>query len=230
MTEVRADAAQAQLAALAVTRVLIVDDHSTFAELLSFALSCEADFDCIGTADSGSQAVETARRERPDMVVMDIQLGRESGLEAARQIRAIDPNIVVVVVSAHRDPTWVVRATQAGASAFAPKAGSLSEMLSVLRGARNGTMLVAPSLFTKVNEPAPASTQPVAKLTERERDVLTLMGQGLSASPIARMLNISVHTCRGYVKTIHAKLDARSQLEAVIKAQRLGLLEASDAS
>jgi DNA-binding NarL/FixJ family response regulator len=211
------------------TKVLIVDDHSTFAELLSFALSSEDDFDCVGTADSVAQAVEMARRWRPNMVVMDIQLGRDSGLEAARQIRSVDPSVVVVVVSAHRDPTWVVRATQAGASAFAPKSGSLSEMLSVLRGARNGTMLVAPSLFTNRTTTPEFGGTPNAKLTEREREVLTLMGQGMSASPIARLLNISVHTCRGYVKTIHAKLDARSQLEAVIKAQRLGLIEASDA-
>lgn len=220
---------QMPAASLASSRVLIVDDHSTFAELLSFALNSEPDFECVGTADSVAEAVDMARVERPDMVLMDIQLGAESGLDAARQIRAIDPDVVVVVVSAHRDPTWVVRASQAGASAFAPKAGSLSEMLSVLRGARNGTMLVAPSLFTKVGAAAPETPAPVAKLTDRERDVLTLMGQGMSASAIARVLSISVHTCRGYVKTIHAKLDARSQLEAVIKAQRLGLLEASDA-
>ena len=126
--------------------------------------------------------------------------------------RATDPDVVVVVVSAHRDPTWVVRATQAGASAFAPKSGSLSEMLSVLCGARNGTMLVAPSLFTNTAS-SPESSKPSTKLTDREHAVLKLMGQGMSASPIARVLNISVHTCRGYVKTIHAKLDARSQLE-----------------
>jgi DNA-binding NarL/FixJ family response regulator len=160
---------------------------------------------------------------------MDIQLGRESGLEAARRIRASAPDVVIVVVSAHRDPAWVVRAAQAGASAFAPKTGSLSEMLSVLRGARNGAMLIAPSLFNAAAGAIPESGGLIEKLTGREQDVLTLMGQGMGAPGIARVLNISVHTCRGYVKTIHSKLDVRSQLEAVVKAQRLGLIEATDA-
>jgi DNA-binding NarL/FixJ family response regulator len=211
-----------------VTRVLVVDDHTLFSELLSMALSAEHDFECVATAPDLSRAMAAARRLRPDMVVLDIQLGRESGLDAARQIRAILPDVVTVIVSAHRDPNWVVRASRAGANAFAPKTGSLPEMLEVLRGARNGTMLVAPSLF---NSTVAAAPRPAAalKFTERETEVLTLMGHGMGAGEIARVLDISVHTCRGYVKTIHAKLDVRSQLEAVIKAQRLGLIGPADA-
>jgi DNA-binding NarL/FixJ family response regulator len=212
-----------------VTSVLIVDDHSTFAELLALALNSQADFECIATAATAEEAVATSLRTRPDLVVMDIQLGRDSGLEAARRIRAVAPDVVIVVVSAHRDPTWVVRAAQAGASAFAPKTGSLSEMLSVLRGARNGGMLIAPSLFNAAAAAIPDSGGLVEKLTGREQEVLTLMGRGMGVSAIARVLSLSVHTCRGYVKSIHAKLDVRSQLEAVIKAQRLGLIEATDA-
>jgi len=209
---------------------MIVDDHSTFAELLALALNSQDDFACVGTAATVDEAVATAHRARPDLVVMDIQLGRESGLEAARQIRATAPDVVIVVVSSHRDPTWVVRAAQAGANAFAPKTGSLTEMLSVLRGARNGAMLIAPSLFNAAAGVIPQSGGLMEKLTGREQDVLTLMGQGMGASAIAKLLNISVHTCRGYVKTIHAKLNVRSQLEAVVKAQRLGLIKATDPS
>ena len=212
-----------------VSRVLIVDDHSTFSELLSLALSSESDFACVGTASDIASAVALAGRYRPDLVVMDIQLGQESGLDATRRIRAVVPEAVVVVVSAHREADWVVRAAQAGASAFAPKSGSLTEMLSVLRGARNGTMLVAPSLFKAAAAAVPTSSQVPEKLTSREQEVLVLMGQGIAPSAIARLMNISLNTCRGYVKTIHAKLGARSQLEAVVKAQRLGLIEATDA-
>jgi len=222
--------ASAQLAPSRPTTVMIVDDHSTFAELLALALNSQDDFACVGTAATVDEAVATAHRARPDLVVMDIQLGRESGLEAARQIRATAPDVVIVVVSSHRDPTWVVRAAQAGANAFAPKTGSLTEMLSVLRGARNGAMLIAPSLFNAAAGVIPQSGGLMEKLTGREQDVLTLMGQGMGASAIAKLLNISVHTCRGYVKTIHAKLNVRSQLEAVVKAQRLGLIKATDPS
>ncbi|MER5599949.1 response regulator transcription factor [Streptomyces sp. NPDC002265] len=209
------------------TRVLIVDDHRTFAELLAFALGSQPDFDCAGWAGTGATAVELAARERPDMVVMDISLGAESGLEVTRRIREATPDATVVVVSAHRDPDWVVRAAQAGASAFVPKTGSLEEMLSVLRSVRQGSMLVSASMFGEppprprvTDDPAPVD------LTARESEVLTLMGKGLAPAEIARLLGISINTCRGYVKSIHLKLGVRSQLQAVVKAQQLGLVEA----
>lgn len=211
---------------------MIVDDHHMFADLLAMALDNETDFEIVGNAACADTAVETAARTRPDMVVMDIQLGGQDGLEATRRIRALHRDTVVVVISAHRDPSWIAKAASAGASAFAPKSGSLSEILSILRRARNGAMLVAPSLFrapaNNVAREPNESLEPVGTLTFRERDVLALMGKGAAPVQIARVLDISVHTCRGYVKSIHAKLGARSQLEAVIKAQWLGLLEPAE--
>lgn len=192
------------------------------------ALGSEPDFECVGRASTNATAIELASRERPDVIVMDIQLGGESGLDGVRRIKDLLPDVVFVVVSAHRDPNWVVRAAQAGASAFAPKSGSLTELLSVLRGARNGSMLVAPSLFRQVVTAIPQPKQPAEKLTAREHDVLTLMGNGVAPPEIATILSISVHTCRGYVKSIHTKLGVRSQLEAVVKAQRLGLIQVID--
>jgi DNA-binding NarL/FixJ family response regulator len=206
--------------------VLIVDDHQTFAELLALALGSQPDFDCAGTAATGAAAVELAQRLKPDMVVMDIELTRESGLDVTRRIRTAVPDTVVVVVSAHRDADWVVRAAQAGASAFVPKSGSLEEMLSVLREARQGAMLVSASMFGATPGQPPVVDPGVASLTVREGEVLTLMGKGLAPVGIARMLGISVNTCRGYVKSIHLKLGVKSQLEAVVKAQRLGIIEA----
>lgn len=204
-------------------RVLIVDDHRSFAELLALALAAQPDFDCAGYADSGAAAVELACRERPDVVVMDISLGKENGLDVTRRIREALPETTVVVVSAHREPDWVVRAARSGASAFVPKSGSLEEMLDTLRQARPGQMLVPASAFGAPDTP-PDPAAPA--LTGRESQVLTLMGQGLGPAAIARLLRISVNTCRGYVKAIHLKLGVRSQLEAVVTAQRLGLIAA----
>jgi DNA-binding NarL/FixJ family response regulator len=214
--------------ASATIRVLVVDDHDTFAELLAFALETEAGFECVGTAGSAAAAVEVALRTRPDIVVMDIELGPDSGLAAARRIRDVLPETVIVVVSAHCDPSWVAKAAQAGASAFAAKSGSLREMVAVLRSARNGSMLVAPTLFAQVPQPGPEHRKDVGTLTGRELDVLVLMGKGAAASEIACVLGITLNTCRGYVKAVHAKLGVRSQLEAVVKAQRLGLISATD--
>jgi DNA-binding NarL/FixJ family response regulator len=209
-------------------RVLVVDDHDTFAELLAIALETEAGFECVGTASDAATAMQVALRTRPDVVVMDIELGPDSGLAAARRIRDVLPETVIVVVSAHCDPSWVAKAAQAGASAFAAKSGSLREMVAVLRSARNGSMLVAPTLFGPVPQPGPSRTKKVGTLTGRELEVLVLMGKGAAASEIACVLGITLNTCRGYVKSVRAKLGVRSQLEAVVKAQRLGLISASD--
>jgi DNA-binding NarL/FixJ family response regulator len=207
-----------------MTRVMIVDDHQVFAQLLEMALGSEPDFECVGTAVNGAIAVKLATQLRPDIVVMDIALGAENGLDVTRQLRDAVPDSTVVIVSAHREADWVVRAGQAGASAYMPKYGSLEEMLAVLREARPGSMLVSASMF------GPARVQPtsdpgVDSLTFRETEVLSLMGQGMVPAEIGRKLGIKVSTCRGHVKSIHLKLGVRSQVAAVVKAQRLGIIE-----
>ena len=213
----------------AALRVLVVDDHQTFADLLSLALSSEPDLQCVGTAGSAAEAVAMAAELRPDVVVMDIEMPRQDGLAATRRLREVLPDLVIVVVTAHRDPQWVLRATQAGASAFVPKNGSLPEMLDVLRRARTGGMLVAASAFGAATAPVErAPARPRVELTQRERDVLHCLNRGMAPKAIARVLGISLHTCRGYVKSLLAKLGVSSQLEAVVTAQRLGLIDRSD--
>lgn len=217
--------------AVAVARVLIVDDHRTFSELLMFALDREPDFDCVGIASSAAEAVEATQRLRPDIVLLDIQMPRQDGLAAARQIRELLPDTIITVLSAHQEPDWVVRAAQAGVNGYVTKDGSLPDMLDVLRRVQIGTMLTAAGVFTRPDRAEPAVGETVAQvsLTERERDVLVHMGQGMPPKSIARVLGISLHTCRGYVKSIHTKLGVRSQLEAVVRAQRLGIIERPDA-
>ncbi|WP_448613955.1 response regulator transcription factor [Modestobacter sp. URMC 112] len=211
------------------TRVLVVDDHRTFAELLSGALAM-AGMVSVGTAHTAADAVAMAAELRPDVVVMDIQMPGQDGLTATRRIRDLVPQAVVAVVTAHRDPDWVVRAAQAGASAFIPKDGSLQEMIDVLTRARAGQMLVAPSTFTGTRgaTPPPATAPAHPPLTRREQEVLDCLGRGMQVKAIARVLGITLETCRGYVKSLHTKLGVRSQLEAVIKAQQLQLIGSSD--
>ena len=213
-------------------RIMVVDDHRAFGDLLSFAVSTQPEMVCVGTATSAAQGVAMAVDLRPDVIVMDIVMPRQDGLAATRRIREVVPDAVIVVVSAHRDPQWVVRAAQAGASAFVPKDGSLDEMLDVLRRVRQGSMLVAPSVFSGGGAITIRATgeavQPFPALTHREREVLAWLGKGLAPTAIARVLGISVHTSRGYVKSLLGKLGVRSQLEAVVKAQQIGLLDAAD--
>jgi DNA-binding NarL/FixJ family response regulator len=208
------------------TSILIVDDHASFAELLSLALGTEPDLCVLGTARTLDEAVSAAVRLRPAVVLMDIELGHESGLSASRAIRAAVPTAVVIVVSAHRDPRWVAKAASAGASGYAPKSGSLSEMLSVIRRAHHGGMLVAPSLARHPDQ-RPAASMAVRPLTQRECDVLALLADGVSPARIAQDLSISLNTCRGYLKAVYGKLEVRSGLEAVARARDLGLIEPS---
>jgi DNA-binding NarL/FixJ family response regulator len=214
----------------AAARVLVVDDHRTFAELLSGALAA-AGLDAVGIAFSAAQGVAMAQELQPDIVVMDIQMPRQDGLSATRRIREVAPDAVVAVVTAHHDPDWVVRAAQAGASAFIPKDGSLSEMIDVLTRVQAGQMLVAPSTVAGSRDSAPPPRETSAahpQLTRREQEVLDCLGNGMQVKAIARVLGITLETCRGYVKSLHAKLGVRSQLEAVIKAQQLQLLSSAD--
>jgi DNA-binding NarL/FixJ family response regulator len=207
--------------------VLVVDDHRTFAELLAGALESSG-MTALGIASSAAQAVAMARELQPDVVVMDIEMPQQDGLAATRRVREVAPDAVVAVVTAHRDPDWVVRAAQAGASAFVPKDGSLSEMIDVLNRVRPGQMLVAPSTFASGAPAVPAPRGPLRpQLTRREQEVLDCLGRGMQVKSIARVLGITLETCRGYVKALHAKLGVRSQLEAVVKAQELGLLSPS---
>jgi DNA-binding NarL/FixJ family response regulator len=157
-------------------------------------------------------------------MVMDIRLGGDDGLDTARRIRDIVPEVVIVIVSAASEAEWVSRAAKAGASAFAPKTAPLEEMLSVLRQATLGSMMVSLSTFRDAPKNERRLPLEVAPLSDREQAVLQLVGQALRADEIAPMLNITVNTCRSHIKSILAKLGVKSQLEAVVKAHRLGLI------
>ena len=207
-------------------RILIVDDHLSFAELLSAALESVAGMTCVGTASTAAEAIVRADELRPDIVIMDIQMPRQDGLVATRRIREALPHIIIVVVTAYRDPSWISRAAQAGASGFIPKNGSLTEMISVLRRVRAGQMLVAPSAFKGGPALTPHPVQEVRPvLTARELEVLTYLGQGMPTQGIARVMGITLHTCRGYMKSLHSKLGVSTQLEAVIKAKSMGFID-----
>jgi DNA-binding NarL/FixJ family response regulator len=207
--------------------VLVVDDHRIFADLLSGALTA-AGMQPVGIATTAAQAVAMVRDLRPDIVVMDINMPRQDGLTATRRIRELSPDTRVAIVTAHQDPEWIIRAAQAGASAFIPKNGALDEMIDVLSRIAGENMVIAPSAFgTGAAAPeTPSAARP--NLTRREQDVLDCLGRGMQAKAIARVLGISLETCRGYVKSLHTKLGVRSQLEAVIRAQELGLIGPPD--
>lgn len=207
-------------------RVLIVDDHTTFAELLAQALAREPDLMCVGFATDITAAMEQCERLRPDVVVMDYHLPDGDGITAAERLLARAPETRVVMLTGDPDPQALTRAAGSGICAFLPKDGSLTTLLETLRHARNGGMMVHPLLVTQLGarKRAPAHPTGFAALTHREVDVLLLMAEGKDVRANAKALGISENTCRGYVKSILSKLGAHSQLEAVAVAGKLGLL------
>ena len=212
----------------ATTRVLVVDDHQTFAELLAEALDREPDFVSVGHAATAAEAIALTERLDPDVVVMDVELPDLDGFVATERILANRPHVRVVVLTAHGSPDFVAKASAAGACGFLPKDGSLAVMLKTLRSARPGSLAIHPALVARMVAPPRQREAPNGRggppLTQREQEVLNLMGRGCDVRSIARELGISTHTSRGYVKAILLKLDAHTQLEAVVAATRLGLL------
>lgn len=129
-------------------RVLIIDDNASFRDLLSSALDTIDGIECVGAASSAAEGLQRVAELGPSLVVMDIMMPGLDGLSATRQLRQLSPGTAVAVVSAYGEGEWIARAADAGASAYIPKGGSLSEMVEVLRAARPGSMVVAPSLIT----------------------------------------------------------------------------------
>ena len=209
--------------------VLVVDDHHVFAQLVAFMLSSHDDLDCRGIATSVDSALALTTTLQPDIVLMDVQLGDGDGIAATAELIRRHPHLRVVVLSAFIDRPLMQRAATAGACALLPKDGDLSEMLHALRTARRGDFVVQPRLLRELVADRRVPTQRIPPLTTREHEVLQLLAGGLDAAVIARELGISVNTCRGYVKTLLAKIGAHSQLEAVVIAMRHGLIGVVDA-
>ena len=210
-------------------RVLVVDDHSTFAELLTGAIDRERDLVSVSHATTGAEGVAMYAELRPDVVLMDVQLPDIDGCTATAQIVAMDPDARVIVLTGHVTASALADAAASGVCGFLSKGGHFADLLSTIRTARPGSIAVDPTLVTRlIGQPRTTRTALARPLSQRELSVLVLMADGRDVTSIARELRISSHTCRGHVKNVLSKLSVHSQLDAVITAVRIGLIQISD--
>jgi DNA-binding NarL/FixJ family response regulator len=209
-------------------RVLVIDDHRAVAEAIAMAIDLRSDMQCVGVASTLAEARALFLTGAPDVLLTDVRLPDGDGVEAARRFAEQNPDLRILVLTAYADVDVMARAAAIGASGILPKESSISAVLTAVRRAGEGEMTVEGSvlsaLLNRVQPDHPGTAPPTVTLTDREAEVLRWLSQGLDPQTISRRLGISVHTCRGHVKSILAKLQAHSQLEAVVKAMRLGLV------
>ncbi|GAB3978778.1 response regulator transcription factor [Plantactinospora veratri] len=212
-------------------RVLLVDDQPLVRSGLRVLIADTPDLSVAGEAGSGAEAVRLAREVRPDVVVMDIRMPGMDGIEATRQIVADNGSARVLVLTTFDEDEHVYGALRAGASGFLVKDMAVDDILGAVRVVAAGDALIAPSVtrrliagFVGAASAAARPVRPVPGITEREREVLTLIGQGRSNGEIAEELFITMATTKSHVARLLTKLGARDRVQLVIIAYELGLV------
>jgi len=215
--------------------VLLADDQGLVRAGFRALLDAQPDIEVVAEATDGSEAVELARRERPDVVLMDVRMPRIDGLEATRRITS-EPALAgtrIVVLTTFELDDYVFGALRAGASGFLLKDIDPPDLLTAVRVVADGEALLAPRLtrrlieeFVRQERAAPTVTEgdQLDELTPREREVLALVGRGLSNAEIADELVLSPLTAKTHVARLFSKLDARDRAQLVVVAYETGLV------
>lgn len=215
-------------------RVVIADDHTVLRDSFRLLLDSTPGFTVVGEAPTGIDAVATCRQQAPDVVLMDVRMPAMDGIEATRHICGSDETAGtrVVILTTFDLDEYVYAALHAGASGFLIKDISAAHLLDAIRVVADGEALLAPTVtrrliskFTRQQpEPSPAARAGLNRLTDREREVLTLIAQGRSNTEFATELNLSHGTVKTYVGRLLSKLHARDRAQLVIAAYETGLV------
>ncbi len=213
-------------------RLILADDHAMVRTGTRELLEQQPDFDIVGEAADGVEAVDLAHRLQPDVAVMDVRMPRMSGVEATRRIKSECPDVKVLILTAHDDDEYVFALLQAGASGYLMKTADIEELVKAIRTVAAGQSMLAPSIAGKVvaqftsgkGMPDTSSNIPPTheELTDRELDILKLVGRGLSNKQIGKELFISDRTVQAHLSNIFSKLNVNSRTEAVMYAVRKG--------
>ena len=210
-----------------VIRILIADDHPVVREGLSAMLSKEQDIQVVGEAENGAEAIDKAKELQPDIVLMDLRMPEVDGVEAMRQIGAVNPDIRFIVLTTYDNDEFIFKGIEAGARAYLLKDSPREELFKAIRAVYKGESLIQPAIagrvldrFTELSRQA----QVVEVLSEREVEVLNLMAKGAANKEIATELYITESTVKTHVQSIFQKLGVSDRTEAVTQAIKKGII------
>jgi two-component system response regulator NreC len=212
------------------TRVLVCDDHALFREGVKTILSYQPEFEVVGEADDGRQGVELAIRLHPDVVLMDISMPVLKGFDATRRIKKERPDVKVLILTVYDDEDMVARCLDAGASGYVLKDSPPAQLTYAIQAVSRGQQYMSPRVLTGlvreyIAHPAEHKTG-YNLLSDREREILVLLAEGIALKDIAQRLNLSVKTVDAHKYNLMRKLDLHDRSELIRYAIRKRLVEA----
>ncbi|MFI7455279.1 response regulator [Nonomuraea sp. NPDC049714] len=213
-------------------RILLADDEAMIRAGIRAILASDPELDVAAEAADGREAVDLAISHHPDVALLDIRMPRLDGLAAAAEIRRAAPGVAVVMLTTFGEDDYIAKALDVGASGFLLKSGDPRELIAGVHAVADGAAYLSPKVAQRVISQlaggrmarGAAARDRIEGLTEREREVLALVGAGLSNAEIARRLHIVEGTVKAYVSTILTRLDVRNRVQAAIVAHEAGLV------
>jgi NarL family two-component system response regulator LiaR len=221
---------------MTAVKVLLAEDHIITRQGIKKLLEDETDIEVVGEAGDGEEAVNLVKEKRPDLVIMDIAMPKLNGIEATRKIKAMNPTIVVLILTAYDDDEYIFGLLDAGAAGYLLKTASGDDLIRAINSVFKGELVLDPAVVKKVIDRVKSQGKPREPvkaqdyLSERELEVLKLAAGGMGNKAIAEQLAVSRRTVEGILRTIFNKLGVGSRVEAIMYGLKSGWFKLEELS